>query len=192
MSTDRYTELGRLFADVLEQGLRVYAGNRPGAGRRQRASPRAAAEPVVITGAALGLPGVEQVFDDENLQRILDGQQFIDTIPHRFRQQMVDMHITRLVKREAGDPTFETIDDEADVDQAGRPARAARRGRASSASTPPATPRSTRSPGWRSAPASTRCATPASRWSCATRPPRSAPSCPSAGGCRTRCATTPA
>ena len=70
---------------------------------------------MVVTGAALGLPGVEQVFDDENLARILDGQQFIDTIPHRFRQRMVDMHITRLVKRESGDPTFEAIDDEADV-----------------------------------------------------------------------------
>ena len=28
---------------------------------------------------------------------------------------MVDKHITRLVKREAGDPTFETIDNEAEV-----------------------------------------------------------------------------
>ncbi len=72
-------------------------------------------EPVVVTGAALGLPGVPHVFDDENLQRILDGQQFIDAIPHHFRQQMVDLHITRLVKRESGDPTFETIDDEAEV-----------------------------------------------------------------------------
>ena len=75
----------------------------------------AVVEPVVITGAALGLPGVAHVFDDENLQRILDGQQFIDSIPHQFRQQMVDLHITRLVKRESGDPTFEAIDDEADV-----------------------------------------------------------------------------
>jgi acyl transferase domain-containing protein/NADP-dependent 3-hydroxy acid dehydrogenase YdfG len=72
-------------------------------------------QPVVITGAALGLPGVERVFDDENIARILDGQQFIDTIPHRLRRSMLDRHITRLVKRESGDPTFETIDNEADV-----------------------------------------------------------------------------
>ena len=45
------------------------------------------AEPVVITGAALGLPGAERVFDDENIARILHGEQFIDTIPHRFRQR---------------------------------------------------------------------------------------------------------
>ncbi len=117
MSTDAYAELGRLVSNVIEQGLRAYGDTARATadpGRRAVPSP-AVPEPVVITGAALGLPGVEQVFDDENLQRILDGQQFIDTIPHRFRQQMVDMNITRLIKRESGDPTFESIDDEADV-----------------------------------------------------------------------------
>jgi acyl transferase domain-containing protein/NADP-dependent 3-hydroxy acid dehydrogenase YdfG len=109
MTTDRYAELGRLFADVLERGLHVYTGG------RSAEPPPAAPEPVVVTGAALGLPGVERVFDDENVARILSGQQFIETVPHRLRRAMVDRHITRLVKRESGDPTFETIDNEADV-----------------------------------------------------------------------------
>ncbi|MFB9363803.1 type I polyketide synthase, partial [Actinoplanes nipponensis] len=111
MTTDRYAELGHLFADVLERGMQVYAGAAPG----EPHLPAAGAEPVVITGAALGLPGVPRVFDDENVGRILSGQQFIDTVPHRLRRAMVDRHITRLVKRESGDPTFETIDNEADV-----------------------------------------------------------------------------
>ncbi len=119
MSNDTYLELGRMFAGVLEQGMELYADAHSEAGTAPAGAPSPAAPhvpgPVVITGAALGLPGVERVFDDENLQRILDGQQFIDTIPHRHRQQMVDLHITRLVKREAGDPTFEVIDDEAEV-----------------------------------------------------------------------------
>ncbi|WP_344520662.1 type I polyketide synthase, partial [Paractinoplanes durhamensis] len=109
MTTDRYTELGHLFADVLERGMHVYTGSSPGR------PPATVAEPVVVTGAALGLPGVQRVFDDENVARILAGQQFIDTIPHRLRRAMVDRHITRLVKRESGDPTFETIDNESDV-----------------------------------------------------------------------------
>ncbi|MFI7542164.1 SDR family NAD(P)-dependent oxidoreductase [Actinoplanes sp. NPDC049599] len=109
MTTDRYAELGHLFADVLERGMHVYAGTAPGG------PPTAAPEPVVITGAALGLPGVDQVFDDDNVGRILAGQQFIDTVPHRLRRAMVDRRITRLVKREAGDATFETITNEADV-----------------------------------------------------------------------------
>ncbi|GAA3560374.1 hypothetical protein GCM10022419_046270 [Nonomuraea rosea] len=116
MTTETYTRLGRLFAQTLEQGLALYGGTDPG-----HAPP---ADPVVVTGAALGLPGVERVFDDENLARILGGQQFIDTIPHRLRRAMVDRRVTRLVKRESGDPTFETIGSEADVLKlAGRRAR---------------------------------------------------------------------
>ena len=72
-------------------------------------------EPVVITGAALGLPGVERVFDDENVARILSGQQFIDVIPRQIRREMVDKHITRLVKSDSGDPVFEMIKGEDDV-----------------------------------------------------------------------------
>ncbi len=72
-------------------------------------------EAVAITGAALGLPGVPRVFDDANIAKILDGQQFIEAVPHRYRQRMVDMRITRLVKSEAGGPSFETIEDEVDV-----------------------------------------------------------------------------
>ncbi len=72
-------------------------------------------EPVVITGAALGLPGVPRVFDDENVSKILSGHQFIEAVPHRYRQQMVDMQITRLVKSENGGASFETITDEVEV-----------------------------------------------------------------------------
>ncbi len=48
--------------------------------RRQR-SQRPQREPVVITGAALGLPGTEHIFDDGNIARLLRGDQFIDLIP---------------------------------------------------------------------------------------------------------------
>ncbi len=72
------------------------------------------AEPVVITGAALGLPGTPRVFDDGNVARILHGEQGIDVIPTRIRHEMLDKHITRLVKGESG-ARFETIDSPADV-----------------------------------------------------------------------------
>ena len=105
MSGNRYAELGQLFAEVLERGWQIYHG-------KTEISPKA---PVVITGAALGLPGTEHVFDDQNIVRILRGDQFIDSIPMRFRQAMLDKHITRLVKSDNGGPTFETIDNVADV-----------------------------------------------------------------------------
>jgi acyl transferase domain-containing protein/acyl carrier protein len=102
---DRYEELGRWFADVLDRGYEIYHGK----------NGRSTSVPVVITGAALGLPGTEHIFDDANIGRILRGDQFIDSIPTRFRRAMLDKHITRLVKSENGEPRFETISDVADV-----------------------------------------------------------------------------
>jgi len=100
-----YTELGHFFADVLERGWQMYRGQE---------QPKTN-QPVVITGAALGLPGTEHIFDDTNVARILRGDQFIDLIPARFRNAMVAKHITRLVKSDNGGPTFETISNVADV-----------------------------------------------------------------------------
>ena len=103
---DRYSELGHFFADVLEHGWQIYHG---------RSATPSTGLPVVITGAALGLPGTEHIFDDGNVARILRGDQFIDSIPTRFRRAMLDKHITRLVKSDNGGPTFETINNVADV-----------------------------------------------------------------------------
>ncbi len=103
-SDGQYNELGRLLGDVLERGWQITHNHR-----------RAPIDPAVaITGAALGLPGTEHIFDDGNIGRILRGDQFIDTIPTRFRQAMLDKHITRLVKNDNGG-TFETINNVADV-----------------------------------------------------------------------------
>ncbi|HXJ90305.1 MAG TPA: SDR family oxidoreductase [Candidatus Binatia bacterium] len=102
---DRLTELGHFFADVLEKGWQIYQNGGAPSGR----------VPVVITGAALGLPGAEHIFDDSNLARILAGDQFIDLIPTRLRKAMLEKHITRLVKSDNGGPTFETINNVADV-----------------------------------------------------------------------------
>ena len=76
---------------------------------------------MVITGAALGLPGAERLFDDANIGRLLNGEQGIDVIPGRLRREMLDKHITRLVKGDDGGAKFETIDRlEAVIKLAGR------------------------------------------------------------------------
>ncbi len=101
-----YNELGRLFAEFLERG-RELIGGRDG-------EARSTAEPVVITGASIGLPGTERLFDEANVARMLDGEQGIDVIPARLRREILDKHITRLVKDEGG-ASFEKIDSLDDV-----------------------------------------------------------------------------
>jgi acyl transferase domain-containing protein len=105
LNGNRYNELGRLFADILDRGYEIYHGQ----------NGISTSAPVVITGAALGLPGTGHIFDDANIARLLRGDQFIDSIPTRFRSAMLDKHITRLVKSEEGEARFDTISDVADV-----------------------------------------------------------------------------
>ena len=63
------------------------------------------AEPVVITGAALGLPGTDHVFDDANVGRILARPAVHRRDPARgCASAILDKHITRLVKSEDGGP----------------------------------------------------------------------------------------
>ncbi len=102
---DRYVELGHMFADVLDRGWELYHGQKPAPKR----------EPVVITGAALGLPGTDHIFDDGNIARLLNGDQFIAAIPASFRRAMLDKNITRIMKSESGEGSFQTINDVADV-----------------------------------------------------------------------------
>ncbi len=106
--TDRYVELGRLFAEFLERGMSLYSGA-PGH------APSVASTRIFVTGASLGLPGVDRVFDDSNVERILRGDQFIDAIPMSLRTAMVEKNITRLVKTGSGEGRFETIENLADV-----------------------------------------------------------------------------
>jgi acyl transferase domain-containing protein len=101
---DHYLELGRMFADVLERGWEITRGEKP----------RPTDLPVAITGAALGLPGADHIFDDANIGRLLRGDQFIDSIPTRLRRAMLDKHITRLVKDDSSS-SFETINNVSEV-----------------------------------------------------------------------------
>ncbi len=101
-------ELTRMFDEFVARGQQILGGSIAGA------SP-GSSEEIVISGAALGLPGTPKVFDDKNVSRILHGEQFIDVLPFRIRQAITEKHITRLVKPEKGDPIFVTIDDTKDV-----------------------------------------------------------------------------
>ncbi len=114
-------DLGQLLARALQQ-----AGARPLASAGQpevfdRNQPPAGS--VIISGTGLGLPGAEKpVMAEDNVERILRGEQFVDLIPERFRRKMVQKGVTRVVKGEDGGGSFQTIDNPDDVIRlAGRP-----------------------------------------------------------------------
>lgn len=66
---------------------------------------------VVISGAGLGLPGVNNtVFSEDNIQRILKGEYLIEPLPVSARRSMLEKRVTRLEKSESG-ATMVTIDD---------------------------------------------------------------------------------
>ena len=148
-------------------------------------------QPVVITGASLGLPGTEKIFDDGNIERILNGEQFIDVIPTRYRRAILDKHIKRLVKSDNGGPVFEEIRHPNDV------IKLAGRGGAfdlekNSAYRPNGSWRSTGLPSWPSPPASMPCAMRESRSCSTTRARARARACPITGNCLASCAIRPA
>ncbi len=66
---------------------------------------------VVISGAGLGLPGTgHAVFEDDNVQRILSGQNMIDPLREETRETLLEKRITRLNKSDAG-ATMDIITD---------------------------------------------------------------------------------
>jgi len=103
---DRYTQLGHMFAEFLDRGFEVYKGTRGTSDGDTT---------VCVTGASVGLPGVEGVFNDDNFERILRGDQFIGSIPMNLRDTIADKGINRLVKGSGGEARFETINDSAHV-----------------------------------------------------------------------------
>ena len=101
-----YEGLGRLFARFLDEGMALHGGRRVG----PPALPEARQGSIVVSGAALGLPGQNKhVFDDGNVDRILRGDSFIDPVPQVFRARMVEKNVVRLVKREVGEPSLDPI-----------------------------------------------------------------------------------
>ncbi len=105
-SDDKYLKLGKLFTDFLDKSYAIYSGADQHTLKRVR---------VGITGASVGLPGTERLFDDGNIARLFAGEQLIRPISDALRNSMAVRGITRLVKGAAGEARFEVIDDPAHV-----------------------------------------------------------------------------
>jgi acyl transferase domain-containing protein/acyl carrier protein len=113
-SGDPVRDLGLLFAEFLEKGMKIHRGEGIPA-PMPAAAAAAAEEPVVVTGASLGLPGRPRVFDDTNVAAILRGDQLISRLPERILEAQATKHIVRLVKSEHGESRFEEVTSTTDV-----------------------------------------------------------------------------
>ena len=102
---DRYVELGRMFADVLDRGWQIYHGQKRSERSDRWRSPErlwACREPSTSSMMATSAAFCAAINSST-------------PIPSALRRDMLDKHITRLVKSDNGEATFETINDVADV-----------------------------------------------------------------------------
>ncbi|MCE7737292.1 MAG: acyltransferase domain-containing protein [Candidatus Heimdallarchaeota archaeon] len=64
-------------------------------------------ENIVITGIGVGLPGLyKEVFDENNFDRILNGENLIDRIPQSKLEAQFEKKIVRLIKKSGSEPVF--------------------------------------------------------------------------------------
>ena len=147
---------------------------------------------VGITGASLGLPGTERIFDDSNVERILRGDQFISCDPRALPPGHARQTHQTLGQERQGRSPHLSPSRMSRMLSSWRVAEAPSIWKVNSAFPPITWPPSTALLAWPSLRESTRCVTPASRWSCAIRPRPKARSCRIAGDCPTPCATIPA
>jgi len=75
-------------------------------------------EKIVIAGVSVGLPGTgNKVFNDDNFDRILNGNNFIEPLTTEEKEKIVDMNITRVFKEPDGNARLVKITRTEDVIQ---------------------------------------------------------------------------
>ena len=60
------------------------------------------ADPYVVTGISLGLPGMDKVFSDETFEHLVEGKTCISEVSDEYKQRLLDKNIVRLIKGRDG------------------------------------------------------------------------------------------
>ncbi|MBI4057609.1 MAG: acyltransferase domain-containing protein, partial [Elusimicrobia bacterium] len=72
--------------------------------------------PIVVSGIAIGTPGSwDKVFKEENLDALVQGQNFIEKVPEIEQRKQLEKNIVRLIKSATGDHRFEKLKDISEV-----------------------------------------------------------------------------
>ena len=67
-----------------------------------QATSRRDADPYVVTGISLGLPGMERVFDEDAFEKLVRGETCISEVSDEYKQRLLDKNIVRLIKGRDG------------------------------------------------------------------------------------------
>ena len=75
------------------------------------------ADPYVVSGISLGLPGGEKVFDEDVFERLVRGETCIQEVSDEYKQRLLDKNITRLIKGRDGSVNMEQATSFGDIPQ---------------------------------------------------------------------------
>jgi len=75
------------------------------------------ADPFVITGISLGLPGGEKVFDEDVFERLVRGETCISEVTDEYKQRLLDKNIVRLIKGRDGSVNMDQAREFGDIPQ---------------------------------------------------------------------------
>ncbi|MEJ6665414.1 MAG: beta-ketoacyl synthase N-terminal-like domain-containing protein, partial [Euryarchaeota archaeon] len=75
------------------------------------------ADPFVITGVSLGLPGGERVFDEDTFERLVRGETCISEVTDDYKQRLLDKNLVRLIKGRDGSVNMDQATEFGDVPQ---------------------------------------------------------------------------
>ena len=76
-----------------------------------------AADPYVVTGISLGLPGGERVFDEGNFEKLVRGETCISEVSDEYKQRLLDKNLVRLIKGRDGSVGMEAAKEFGDIPQ---------------------------------------------------------------------------
>lgn len=59
-------------------------------------------DPFTVSGVSLGLPGLDEVFQEDTFDRIISGENFISELSDEYKQRLLDKNLVRIVKDSNG------------------------------------------------------------------------------------------
>ena len=75
------------------------------------------ADPYVVSGISLGLPGGEKVFDEDVFERLVRGESCLQEVTDEYKQRLLDKNIKRLIKGRDGSVNIEQATSFGDIPQ---------------------------------------------------------------------------